>query len=142
MKSVLSTLCLCLLAATARADVIMDWNAKADDYASEQHMTPTEHARVLAMLHVVIAEQLVDTEFVEAHTTGFEHRRSDWSRGARLRQPDPRLAHQRLVQVHVSIHEAGQDDPPATIEGMALALAVGLRRPIWRARSDRMPMTR
>ena len=66
MKSVLSTLCLCLLAATARADVIMDWNAKADDYASEQHMTPTEHARVLAMLHVAMFEAVnaIDRRYV------------------------------------------------------------------------------
>ena len=32
----------------------------------------TDAPLLLAMLHIVIAEQLVDTEFVEAHTTGFE----------------------------------------------------------------------
>src|SRR5688500_5786514 len=42
------------LATPTRADVITAWNARADDYASEQRQTPTSHARVLALMHVAM----------------------------------------------------------------------------------------
>lgn len=38
------------------ADVILDWNARADDYASEQKQTPPNHARLLALMHVAMFE--------------------------------------------------------------------------------------
>jgi hypothetical protein len=44
------------ISSPARADVVMDWNALADDYASEQRQTPVNHARALAMLHVAMFE--------------------------------------------------------------------------------------
>ena len=56
MKSPVSIVLFCLLAATARADVIMEWNARADDYATAARLTPTDHARVLALLHVSMFE--------------------------------------------------------------------------------------
>jgi hypothetical protein len=41
-----------LLAVPARADVIMDWNAKADAIAAEKRTPTTTHGRALAMLHI------------------------------------------------------------------------------------------
>src|SRR5690348_3202754 len=40
----------------ARADVIIEWNAKADELAVEQRTPPIDHARWLAMLHVAMFE--------------------------------------------------------------------------------------
>src|SRR5262249_34381537 len=40
----------------ARADVIVDWNVKADELAVEQRTPPVNHARWLAILHVAIFE--------------------------------------------------------------------------------------
>jgi hypothetical protein len=45
-----------LAVASARADVVMDWNAKADAIAAEKRLGPTPHARVLAILHVSMFE--------------------------------------------------------------------------------------
>jgi hypothetical protein len=56
MKLPLRILCLALLALPARADIVMDWNARADDYATGQRLTPANHARVLAMMHVAMFE--------------------------------------------------------------------------------------
>jgi hypothetical protein len=44
------------LSGPSRADVVMDWNAKADALAGEQKLNPTMHARSLAMLHVAMFE--------------------------------------------------------------------------------------
>jgi hypothetical protein len=44
------------LSMPARADVIMDWNAKADELAAEQKLTPTQQSRGLALLHVAMFE--------------------------------------------------------------------------------------
>jgi hypothetical protein len=44
------------LSAPSHADVVMDWNAKADALAGEQKLNPTLHARSLAMLHVAMFE--------------------------------------------------------------------------------------
>jgi hypothetical protein len=46
----------CIPLPSARADVITEWNARADDYASEQRLTPPNHARVLALMHVSMFE--------------------------------------------------------------------------------------
>jgi hypothetical protein len=45
-----------ILAGAARADVIMDWNVKADAIATEKQITPAPHSRVLSMLHVAMFE--------------------------------------------------------------------------------------
>jgi hypothetical protein len=40
----------------ARADVIMDWNAKADAIAAEKQILPAPHSRALSIMHVAIFE--------------------------------------------------------------------------------------
>lgn len=46
-----------LLATPVPADVIMDWNAKADAIAAQkQQLTGVSHGRGLAMLHVAMFE--------------------------------------------------------------------------------------
>lgn len=40
----------------ARADVIMDWNAKADAIAAEKQIPPAPHSRALSMMHVAMYE--------------------------------------------------------------------------------------
>ncbi|MBR1360423.1 vanadium-dependent haloperoxidase [Bradyrhizobium ottawaense] len=48
-----------LISATAplaRADVIMDWNAKADAIAAEKQILPAPHSRALSMMHVAMFE--------------------------------------------------------------------------------------
>jgi hypothetical protein len=40
----------------AYADVIMDWNAKADAIAAEKQILPAPHSRALAMLHIAMFE--------------------------------------------------------------------------------------
>jgi hypothetical protein len=43
-----------LVAAPARADVIMDWNAKADAIATEKQLTNAAQTRALAMMHTAM----------------------------------------------------------------------------------------
>ena len=48
-----------LLAASvplARADVIMDWNAKADAIAADKQVLPAPHSRALSMMHIAMFE--------------------------------------------------------------------------------------
>jgi hypothetical protein len=40
----------------SRADVIMDWNAKADAIATQKQLTPFPHGRALAILHLAMFE--------------------------------------------------------------------------------------
>src|SRR5689334_9053084 len=47
---------LALAAGPLRADIIMDWNGRADTLATEQRQTPVGHARVLALMHVAMFE--------------------------------------------------------------------------------------
>lgn len=51
-----------LLAGAARADVIMDWNAKADAIATEKQITPAPHSRALSMLHIAMFEAVNSIE--------------------------------------------------------------------------------
>jgi hypothetical protein len=51
-----------LFASAARADVIMDWNAKADAIATEKQILPPPHGRALSMLHVAMFEAVNATE--------------------------------------------------------------------------------
>jgi hypothetical protein len=43
-------------AGLTRADVIMDWNAKADAIAAEKQVLPAPHSRVISMMHVAMFE--------------------------------------------------------------------------------------
>jgi hypothetical protein len=43
-------------AGLARADVIIDWNAKADAIAAEKQVLPAPHSRVISMMHVAMFE--------------------------------------------------------------------------------------
>jgi hypothetical protein len=45
-----------MLVAPTRADVVMDWNARADALASEQRQIPVNHARTLSLMHVAMFE--------------------------------------------------------------------------------------
>jgi vanadium-dependent haloperoxidase-like protein len=45
-----------MLAAFARADVITDWNTRADAIATDKRLLPPVHGRVLAMMHVAMFE--------------------------------------------------------------------------------------
>ena len=40
----------------ARADMIMDWNARADAIATEKQILPAPHSRALSMMHVAMFE--------------------------------------------------------------------------------------
>ncbi|MBR0699683.1 vanadium-dependent haloperoxidase [Bradyrhizobium diazoefficiens] len=54
----LSLIATLITAATqlARADVIMDWNTKADAIATEKQIPPAPHSRALSMMHVAMFE--------------------------------------------------------------------------------------
>src|SRR5262249_3781948 len=63
MKPISRTACGAMLAATvvlvtlpARADVIMDWNAKADAIAVDKQLPPVPHGRGLAIMHLAMFE--------------------------------------------------------------------------------------
>lgn len=43
-------------ASAARADVIMDWNAKADAIAAEKKLLPSTESRTMSMLHIAMFE--------------------------------------------------------------------------------------
>ena len=50
------------LATSARADVIMDWNARADAIATDKRVLPPIHGRALAMMHVAMFEAVNSIE--------------------------------------------------------------------------------
>ncbi len=52
----------CALAMSARADVIMDWNARADAIATDKRLLPPVHGRGLAMMHVAMFEAVNSIE--------------------------------------------------------------------------------
>ncbi len=52
----LATAVIAALAEAARADVIMDWNAKADAIAVEKQILPAGQSRALSMMHVAMFE--------------------------------------------------------------------------------------
>jgi hypothetical protein len=43
-------------AGSARADVVMDWNAKADAIAAEKQVLPAQQSRAMSMLHIAMFE--------------------------------------------------------------------------------------
>ena len=55
-KILLATALATVSAAVARADVVMDWNAKADAIAAEKQVLPAQHSRALSILHVAMFE--------------------------------------------------------------------------------------
>ena len=55
-KILLATALATVSAAVARADVVMDWNAKADAIAAEKQVLPAQHSRTLSILHVAMFE--------------------------------------------------------------------------------------
>jgi hypothetical protein len=56
LATMLAVVFVALFGSPARADVIMDWNAKADAIAAEKQIWPFPHGRGLAMLHVAMFE--------------------------------------------------------------------------------------
>jgi len=54
----IAMLALVATAAAARADVIMDWNARADAIAAEKRVMPPPLARTFALLHVAMFESI------------------------------------------------------------------------------------
>ena len=56
IRNVFAVTLLSVLASGVRADVIMDWNARADAIATDKRMFPPAHGRVLAMMHVAMFE--------------------------------------------------------------------------------------
>ncbi len=55
-KILLATALATVSVAAARADVVMDWNAKADAIAAEKQVLPAQHSRTLSILHVAMFE--------------------------------------------------------------------------------------
>ena len=55
-RSVFALMVLSALASIARADVIMDWNARADAIAADKRLLPPMQGRVLAIMHVAMFE--------------------------------------------------------------------------------------
>ena len=55
-RTLFALVLLSALASIARADVIMDWNARADAIATEKRLLPPVHGRVLAIMHVAMFE--------------------------------------------------------------------------------------
>ena len=55
-RAVFAAISLISLAGATRADVIMDWNAKADAIATEKQISPVAHNRALTMMHVAMFE--------------------------------------------------------------------------------------
>ena len=51
-----SVFAMVLLTGSARCDVIMDWNAKADAIGIEKQLPNVPNARGLAMLHIAMFE--------------------------------------------------------------------------------------
>jgi len=56
IRNVCALALLSVLASSARADVIMDWNARADSIATDKRLLPPLHSRVLATMHVAMFE--------------------------------------------------------------------------------------
>src|SRR5437868_5707504 len=56
LRILLATALTAVFAGAARADVIMDWNAKADSIATENKILPAPHSRALSMLHIAMFE--------------------------------------------------------------------------------------
>ena len=56
LKILLASALTAVFVGAARADVIMDWNAKADAIATEDKILPAQHSHALSMLHIAMFE--------------------------------------------------------------------------------------
>jgi len=56
LRSAFALLLMSAMALSARADVIMDWNAAADAIATDKRVLGPNHGRVLSMMHVAMFE--------------------------------------------------------------------------------------
>ena len=67
-RNLLALVLLSALASTSRADVIMDWNARADSIATDKRLLPPVHGRVLAIMHVAMFEAVnaIERRYVSA----------------------------------------------------------------------------
>ena len=52
----IATLAAAFAPAATRADVVMDWNTKADEIAATKQLSPVNYSRGLTMLHVAMFE--------------------------------------------------------------------------------------
>src|SRR4051812_42300301 len=55
-RALLAVATLLCASLSARADVIMEWNTKADEIAAQKQTPPVPHGRGLAMMHVAMFE--------------------------------------------------------------------------------------
>jgi hypothetical protein len=55
-RTLLAIALIAAFAGAARADVIMDWNAKADAIAAEKQVLPAPQSRAMSMLHIAMFE--------------------------------------------------------------------------------------
>ena len=62
MRAAVAALLFAAVLVPARADVIMDWNARADAIATEKRVLPPMHGRALAMMHVAMFEAVNSIE--------------------------------------------------------------------------------
>jgi len=86
IRNVCALALLSVLASSARADVIMDWNARADSIATDKRLLPPLHSRVLATMHVAMFEAVNAIERRSADHTG---RNSAASVSTTARSDDP-----------------------------------------------------
>src|SRR5882672_4067697 len=49
---------LAMVAVSARADIVMDWNGRADAIAADKRLPPPVQARALALMHVSMFEAI------------------------------------------------------------------------------------
>jgi hypothetical protein len=65
-RTAVATVLVAALCAPARADVIMDWNVKADAIATDKRLTSPVHGRTLALMHVSMFEAVnsIDHRYV------------------------------------------------------------------------------
>jgi hypothetical protein len=57
-RTAVAILLVSALGTSARADVIMDWNARADALSAEKRMAPPPTARMMALVHVAMFEAI------------------------------------------------------------------------------------
>ncbi|MGU3540665.1 vanadium-dependent haloperoxidase [Methylobacterium sp. A54F] len=56
LRLVMAPLAIAATMVSARADIVMDWNAKADAIAAEKQLGPSPHGRNFAILHTAVFE--------------------------------------------------------------------------------------
>lgn len=56
-RTLLAIVLTATFAGAAHADVIMDWNAKADAIAAEKQVLPAPQSRTMSMLHMLCSKR-------------------------------------------------------------------------------------